>query len=387
MKKLILLITILTLMIVSPVYAFVTMTSESDATGVPNIVEERANCASPLPAKNKFCRDSDDGKLYRLDYAETGIEEVGTGSGMTYPAAGVAVSTGLVWDTSLSTDGAGDCGSGAVCLGDHTHSAYLTSEVDGSTTNELPTAGTLIDVSGTEVSVDTTEADDLTWGTSAGGSQTWTFDTGSGTDPTITISDSAFTFNKSLSANLTGAVTGNASTASVLAANGGNCSAGQYPLGVDAAGAVESCTADDDVPEAADYSNLTAGRSLTAPTAGTVDADAELYTDVKCVNISPAATTTDWIAFRAPLAMTITGIDCIVDAATSVVLTPRECDANGANCVDIEAAITCGTTNTTEASGVDNASIDAGDWVRVTRGTVTGTPTQASLCFELTWND
>lgn len=36
---------------------------------------------------------------------------------------------------------------------------------------------------------------------------------------------------------------GNAGTATALAANGGNCSAGSYPLGVDAAGAVESCTA------------------------------------------------------------------------------------------------------------------------------------------------
>lgn len=37
--------------------------------------------------------------------------------------------------------------------------------------------------------------------------------------------------------------------ATALAANGGNCSAGQYPLGVDASGAVESCTADDDTPD------------------------------------------------------------------------------------------------------------------------------------------
>lgn len=41
---------------------------------------------------------------------------------------------------------------------------------------------------------------------------------------------------------VTGAVTGNASTATALAANGGNCSAGSYPLGVDASGAAESCT-------------------------------------------------------------------------------------------------------------------------------------------------
>lgn len=39
------------------------------------------------------------------------------------------------------------------------------------------------------------------------------------------------------------AISGNAATATALAANGANCSAGNYPLGVDASGAVESCTA------------------------------------------------------------------------------------------------------------------------------------------------
>jgi hypothetical protein len=42
-------------------------------------------------------------------------------------------------------------------------------------------------------------------------------------------------------ASVVGALTGNASTATALAANGGNCSAGSFPLGVDASGAVESC--------------------------------------------------------------------------------------------------------------------------------------------------
>lgn len=44
------------------------------------------------------------------------------------------------------------------------------------------------------------------------------------------------------SGNLTGNVTGNSSTATALAANGSNCSAGNYPLGVDASGNVENCT-------------------------------------------------------------------------------------------------------------------------------------------------
>ena len=38
-------------------------------------------------------------------------------------------------------------------------------------------------------------------------------------------------------------ITGNAGTATALAANGANCSAGQFPLGVDASGAAETCTA------------------------------------------------------------------------------------------------------------------------------------------------
>lgn len=41
---------------------------------------------------------------------------------------------------------------------------------------------------------------------------------------------------------ITGPLTGNASTATALAANGSNCSAGSAPLGVDVSGAVESCT-------------------------------------------------------------------------------------------------------------------------------------------------
>lgn len=45
------------------------------------------------------------------------------------------------------------------------------------------------------------------------------------------------------SGGIFGALTGNASTATALAANGTNCSAGNYPLGVDASGNAENCTA------------------------------------------------------------------------------------------------------------------------------------------------
>jgi hypothetical protein len=88
-------------------------------------------------------------------------------------------------------------------------------------------------------------------------------------------------------------------TATALEANGANCSAGEYPLGVDASGATETCTADDDVPEAADYSNLVAGNGLVR-TSGTLDVDLELVgSDGDSVNVSSPSglefTTTDGI--------------------------------------------------------------------------------------------
>ena len=59
-------------------------------------------------------------------------------------------------------------------------------------------------------------------------------------------SDSGFTYNPAtgtVTATIfSGALSGNATTASALAANGANCSAGSAPLGVDANGAAESCT-------------------------------------------------------------------------------------------------------------------------------------------------
>ena len=49
--------------------------------------------------------------------------------------------------------------------------------------------------------------------------------------------------NSVLTIDTSGTWSGNAGTATALAANGANCSAGNYPLGVNASGAVEDCTA------------------------------------------------------------------------------------------------------------------------------------------------
>jgi hypothetical protein len=47
---------------------------------------------------------------------------------------------------------------------------------------------------------------------------------------------------KTFSSTIAGDISGNAATATALAGNGSNCSAGNYPLGVDASGNAESCT-------------------------------------------------------------------------------------------------------------------------------------------------
>lgn len=58
---------------------------------------------------------------------------------------------------------------------------------------------------------------------------------------TSSVFVNASTTNVTVSGNLWADLTGNADTATALASNGANCSAGNSPLGVDASGAVESC--------------------------------------------------------------------------------------------------------------------------------------------------
>ena len=90
--------------------------------------------------------------------------------------------------------------------------------------------GTALDVGGNTISFSETDGggDTITLqpATTLGGSITLTLPTATGT---LALTNSS--------------ITGNASTATALAANGSNCSAGSYPLGVDASGNAEGCTA------------------------------------------------------------------------------------------------------------------------------------------------
>ena len=70
-----------------------------------------------------------------------------------------------------------------------------------------------------------------------------------------------------------------ATTATALASNGANCSAGQYALGVDATGAAEGCTADDDTPDsdAEVPDNITINTTAAAIFQNTVTAEIQLW--------------------------------------------------------------------------------------------------------------
>jgi hypothetical protein len=86
----------------------------------------------------------------------------------------------------------------------------------------------------------------------------------------------------------------------------------------------------------------------------------------------------NFLFFRAASAFTVSAVNCMTNtAATTTVITIQECDANGAACVSV-ATGTCNATNTSLT--VTNGTIDAGDWVRVDVGTVSGTPGHVNVC-------
>ena len=82
---------------------------------------------------------------------------------------------------------------------------------------------------------------------------------------------------------------------------------------------------------------------------------------------------------RVDRAETVASIDCLVGAATSVVLTVQKCNADGGACTNIEAPITCGTTKTTDTGGIDSPAITADSMLRIIVGASVGTPQQVHL--------
>lgn len=97
----------------------------------------------------------------------------------------------------------------------------------------------------------------------------------------------------------------------------------------------------------------------------------------------------DFLFHRFDEAVTVTGIDCIVEDSTSAVVVIVECDADGDNCGTsrMSESLTCAVTNTADDGTIGESGIVAGARLRAQVGTVTGTPGHVNVTVYYTWDD
>lgn len=152
-----------------------------------------------------------------------------------------------------------------------------------------------------------------------------------------------------------------AGAATALAANGGNCSAGSFPLGVDTSGAAESCT---DVVTQAESAARVESECFTlyAPTAGVLLTD-----DVTSV-------------WRAPVAVTITEVWCETNTGT-VNMDVQIDNGTPTDVMGVDlACISTGATDSTSLTG----SMAAGNTLDFAITTVATSPTRLTVCIKYT---
>jgi len=102
----------------------------------------------------------------------------------------------------------------------------------------------------------------------------------------------------------------------------------------------------------------------------------------KCMTIDSPTATDNYLMFRAYRIMRFVEVDCMVNAATSALMTPETCDANGANCTNIASQMTCGTSNT-QTTSFTTPTIIAGGYIRLVLSTITGTVGHLSTCITM----
>lgn len=104
---------------------------------------------------------------------------------------------------------------------------------------------------------------------------------------------------------------------------------------------------------------------------------------------SPSTSTDRWLQ-KAPLAETITSVNCLIDpndSGESVVIGVQKCDGTGAtagdNCVGVDGAttITCDNDGAADDGSLSAASITSGQWLSLDVGTVTGTVTRLAVTY------
>lgn len=187
-----------------------------------------------------------------------------------------------------------------------------------------------------------------------------------------------------------------ATTAAALAANGGNCTAGQYPLGVDASGAVEGCTA---AGGSSDYAYATqlymvdemGLGSMTTPNVGTLG-----WTTGNGSNVAVATagrpgvlrrnttTTTATVAYTSLTPGNGTAFHSDDTFDLTFVVKVNQDDANET----VRIGLTGSTISSAQpTNGIYFESIGGGNWFGVTRsGSVeTGSNTDTTIGSDTSW--
>jgi hypothetical protein len=128
---------------------------------------------------------------------------------------------------------------------------------------------------------------------------------------------------------------------------------------------------------------VTAGRSLTFDST-TMNADAELYTDTKCIYIQNPVDTDDlksiWFA---KTASTVTSLWCESDQTVTAMLQVDDGSPADVDSVDL----TCDTTPPEDTSLNGDATLASGDRLDLDIASTSGTPTWVSICWTTTKDD
>ncbi len=88
------------------------------------------------------------------------------------------------------------------------------------------------------------------------------------------------------------------------------------------------------------------------PITGALLAIPNTQTFTQCVTVKDPVAASDHHAYRTPVAITITHMHCLATGGTNLVGQFQECDANGANCANVDSDMTCtaGSTSMTTAA-------------------------------------
>lgn len=129
--------------------------------------------------------------------------------------------------------------------------------------------------------------------------------------------------------------------------------------------------------------NAMGGRSLTAAS-GSMDADAELYTDSKCVYLASPTSADDLKSiWRSKIASTLTSIWAESDQTVTFMLQVN--DGTPADVDSVDLAPAAGTAEDTSLNG--DATMGAGDRLDIDLVSTSGTPTYVAICWTLTYDD